>query len=362
MLKAIEQNDKLKRAIILSIALHCVLIAVLIWSSIHQPQETSAGGGGSPIDAVMVDPGAVVQQYNRQQQQQTDAQRAQQQAEELQQKQAAEQQRLKALEKQRLEAQEAAEAQQRQQAEQQKQAQEAAKQAQAQQKQAEAAAAQAKAEAAAQAKAAAAAKQQAEAEAKKQAEAEAKKAAAAEAQKQADAKAKAEQAAAAAQAKADADAKAKADQAAKEKAAAAKKAAAEAKQKAAAAAKQSSEVADLLGGLTDAKNAPKSGGAPAGTGNSKQSGATGTEINGYLAQVRQAISNKFYDASNYSGKTCILRIKLAPDGTLISVSSDGGDPALCQAAVSAAKLAAIPRPPSPKVYEAVKNATLDFKP
>lgn len=339
MLKATEQNDKLKRAIILSIALHCVLIAVLIWSSIHQPQETSADGGGSSIDAVMVDPGAVVQQYNRQQQQQTDAQRAQQQrdkqaqqqAEELQQKQAAEQQRLKALEKQRLEAQEAAEAQQRQQAEQQKQAEAAA----------------------AQAKAAAAAKQQAEAEAKKaaadakkQAEAEAKKAAAAEAQKQADAKAKAEQAAAAAQAKADADAKAKADQAAKEKAAA----------------KQSSEVDDLLGGLTDAKNAPKSGGAPAGTGNSKQSGATGTEINGYLAQVRQAISNKFYDASNYSGKTCILRIKLAPDGMLISVSSDGGDPALCQAAVSAAKLAALPRPPSPKVYEAVKNATLEFKP
>ncbi|MGL9773322.1 MAG: cell envelope integrity protein TolA [Sodalis sp. (in: enterobacteria)] len=330
MLKATEQNDKLKRAIILSIVLHCVLIAVLIWSSIHQPQETSAGGDGSSIDAVMVDPGAVVQQYNRQQQQ-TDAQRAQQQAEELQQKQAAVEQRLKALEKQRLAAQEAAEAQQRLQAEQQKQAEDAAKQA-------EATAAQAKAEAAAQAKAAA--------DAKKQAEAEAKKAAAAEAQKQA---------AAAAPAKAEADAKAKADQAAKEKAAT------EAKQKAAAA-KQSSEVDDLLGGLTDAKNAPKSGGAPAGTGNSKLSVATGLEINGYLAQVRQAISNKFYDSSNYSGKTCILRIKLAPDGMLISLSSDGGDPALCQAAVSAAKLAAIPRPPSPKVYEAVKNATLDFKP
>ncbi len=253
-MKATEQNDKLKRAIILSIALHCVLIAVLIWSSIHQPQETSAGSGGSSLNAVMVDPGAVVQQYNRQQQQQTDAQRAkqaQQQAEALQQKQAAEQQRLKVLEKQRLAAQEA---------EQQKQA---------------------------------------------QAEAEAKKAAAA---------------------------------------------------------KQSSELDELLGGLTNDKNAPKSGGAPAGTGNSKLSSATGSEINGYLAQVRQAISNKFYDASNYSRKTCILRIKLAPDGMLISVSSDGGDPALCQAAVSAAKLAAIPRPPSPKGYEAVKNATLDFKP
>ncbi|MFT4464640.1 MAG: cell envelope integrity protein TolA [Sodalis sp. (in: enterobacteria)] len=269
MLKATEQNDKLKRAIILSIALHCVLIAVLIWSSIHQPQESSAGGGGSSIDAVMVDPGAVVQQYNRQQQQQTDAQWA-------------EQQRLKALEKQRLAAQEAAEAQQREQAEQQKQVEEAAKQAQA----------------------------------------EAKKAAAADA---------------------------------KAKAAAAKKAAAQA-------AKQSSDVDALLGGLTDAKNEPKAGGAPAGTGKAKQSGASGAEIDAYKAQVSRAISNKFYDASSYSGRTCDLRIKLAPDGLLISVTAVGGDPALCQAAVSAAKLATIPRPPSPQVYEVFKNATLGFSP
>lgn len=311
MLKATEQNDKLKRAIILSIALHCVLIAVLLWSSIHQPQESSAGGGGSSIDAVMVDPGAMVQQYNRQQQQQTDAQRAQQQrdkqaqqqAEELQQKQAAAEQRLKALEKQRLAAQEAAEAQQREQAEQQKQAEEAAKQAQAQQKQAEAAAAQAKA---------AAAKQQAQA-----------KQAAADAKKQAEA---------------------------------------EAKKAAAQAAKQSSDVDALLGGLTEAKNAPKAGGAPAGAGKAKQSGASGAEIDAYKAQVSRAISDKFYDSSSYSGRTCDLRIKLAPDGLLISVTAVGGDPALCQAAVSAAKLATIPRPPSPQVYEVFKNATLGFSP
>ncbi|AHF73215.1 cell envelope integrity inner membrane protein TolA [Candidatus Sodalis pierantonius str. SOPE] len=288
MLKATEQNDKLKRAIILSIALHCVLIAVLIWSSIHQPQESSAGGGGSSIDAVMVDPGAVVQQYNRQQQQ-TDAQwaqqqrdkQAQQQAEELQQKQAAEQQRLKALEKQRLAAQEAA-----------------------------------------------AAKQQAEAQAKQ---------AAAEAKKQAEAK----KAAAA---------DAKADQAAKDKAAAAQ------------AAKQSSDVDALLGGLTEAKNAPKAGGAPAGAGKAKLSGASGAEVDAYKAQIQAAIQNKLYDYNNYSGKTCDIRFKLAPDGFLISVNALGGDPALCQAAISAAKLANIPRPPSKQVYEAAKEGVITFKP
>lgn len=107
MSKATEQNEKLKRAIIISVILHIVLIALLIWSSFNEHIEASGGGGGSDIEAVMVDPGAVVEQYNRQQNQQSDSQRAeqqrqkqsQQQAEELQQKQAAEQQRLKELEK-----------------------------------------------------------------------------------------------------------------------------------------------------------------------------------------------------------------------------------------------------------------------
>jgi len=44
------------------------------------------------------------------------------------------------------------------------------------------------------------------------------------------------------------------------------------------------------------------------------------------------------------------------------VSSEGGDAALCQAAVSAAKLAKIPKPPSQAVYEVFKNAPIDFKP
>ncbi|WMQ73828.1 MAG: hypothetical protein GPOALKHO_000846 [Sodalis sp.] len=294
MLKATEQNDKFKRAIILSIALHCILIAVLIWSSIHQPQESSAGGRSS-INAVMVDPDAVVQQHNRQQQ--TDVQ----QEEKLRQKQAAEKQRLKALKKQRLAAQEAVEAQQRNQTEQQKQAQEVAKQ-------------QAEMQA-----------QQAAVEAKKQAGAEAKQAVVADA---------------------------KVDQVVKDKKApAAKKVA-----------RRSSDVDALLGSLTEAENVLKVGGSPAGAGKAKQSGASGAEINAYKAQVSRAISDKFYDSSSYSGKMCDLRIKLAHDGLLISVTAVGGDPALCQAAVSAAKLATIPRPPSPQVYEVFKNATLGFSP
>lgn len=101
---------------------------------------------------------------------------------------------------------------------------------------------------------------------------------------------------------------------------------------------------------------------PAGSGNTKNNGASGADINNYAGQIKSAIESKFYDASSYAGKTCTLRIKLAPDGMLLDIKPEGGDPALCQAALAAAKLAKIPKPPSQAVYEVFKNAPLDFKP
>lgn len=348
MSKATEQNEKLKRAITVSVILHIILIALLVWSSFDENIDASGGGGGSDIDAVMVDSDAVVEQYNRQQNQQSESKRAekqrqkqaQQQAEELQKKHAAEQKQLKQMEKERLQLQEEAKQQAAQQA--------------AEQKQAEAAAAKAKVDAKAQADAQA----KSAADAQKKTAEEAKKAAA-DAKKQAEAEAK-QAAAEAAKEKAVADAEAKADADAK--------AAAEAKKKAAAeAAKESGDIGDLLGDLTSGKNAPKSGkaaggGRTAGPGNQKSAGASGAEINGYLGQITAAIQSKFYDASTYAGKTCNLRIKLAPDGMLISVQSEGGDPALCQAAIAAAKQARIPKPPTQAVYEVFKNAPMRFKP
>ncbi|WP_139769166.1 cell envelope integrity protein TolA, partial [Salmonella enterica] len=195
------------------------------------------------------------------------------------------------------------------------------------------------------------------ADAKKKAEAEAAKAAA-EAKKKADAEA----------AKAAADAKKKADaEAAKAAADAKKKAAAEkaAAEKAAAA----EGVDDLLGDLSSGKNAPKTGGGAKGNGQpSKDSGtsganggATGADISAYAKQIQVAIQSRLYDASLYQGKQCVLHISLAPDGSLKSITSEGGDPALCQAALMAAKTAKIPKPPSQAVYEKIKDAKLDFK-
>ncbi|EAO7566861.1 cell envelope integrity protein TolA, partial [Salmonella enterica] len=195
------------------------------------------------------------------------------------------------------------------------------------------------------------------AEAKKKAEAEATKAAA-EAKKKADAEA----------AKAAAEAKKKADAAAAKAAADAKKKAA-AEKAAAEKAAAAEGVDDLLGDLSSGKNAPKTGGGAKGNGQpSKDSGtsganggATGADISAYAKQIQVAIQSRLYDASLYQGKQCVLHISLAPDGSLKSITSEGGDPALCQAALMAAKTAKIPKPPSQAVYEKIKDAKLDFK-
>lgn len=268
MLKSTAQYYKFKRAIILSIALHCSLIAVLIWRSFHQQQETSIDSKASTIEAIMVDPIAIVQQYNHKQQYDKQAQQ-----------QAEERQRLKTLKKQRLSTQETTETQQHQKAKQQKQA-------------------------------------------------ERKKAAAAKIKKQPYVQ----------------ETTVTTSKYIKQTAI------------------QSSDVDTLLSNLIDPPNVPKTVKEPTGTYKTTQNSATIAEIDDYKEQVKRAISNKFYDASHYSGRTCNLHIKLASDGLLISIKAVGGDPELCQVAISAAKLANIPRPPSPQVYDFFKDVTLRFSP
>ncbi|MBE8595588.1 cell envelope integrity protein TolA [Xenorhabdus sp. BG5] len=342
--KTSEQNNRLNRAIIISVILHIILIGFLIWGSWVQKTEMGGGGqSGTVIDAVMVDPNAVVQQYNQQQQQQANAKlaeqqrkkKAEQQAAELRAKQAEEQERLKAAEEERIKALQEAETQK-------KQSEAAAAKAREEQEQAEEAAAKALAEKERILKEQAEARQKAEAQAKKEAEEAAKRKAAAEAKAKAEAEAKA---------KAEAEEKAKA------------KAEAEAKAKAKTeAAKQAQTVNDLLGGLTS--NTPKQGGAAAaGKGGGKKSGLSQQDINSYLGKVQAAIESKFYDSNLYIGRTCDLNIKLAPDGLLIDIKAGAGDPALCRAAITAANLAKkMPPPPSKEVYEYFKNFTLEFKP
>lgn len=334
MRKTKEQKNKLSRSVVLSIIFHVLLFGFIILGSLDEIIKLGGGGqGGEVVDAIMVDPGVVIEQYNQLQRQQNSAKQAdterkkrlQQQEEELRKQQEEEQKRLKMVEEERIKIAREAEQQR-------KQAEEAAQKAKEQQKIAEEAAAKAKAEQERLIKEQAEAKAKAEAQAKKEAEI--------------------------ARAKAQAEAKEKAEKAAKALAA----------KKKADAAKQAATVDSLLGGLTAQQPTQQMGGAAAaGQGGNRKSGASSSDVANYAGKIKAAIESKFYDADIYRGKTCELSIKLAPDGMLISIaakSNTANDQPLCDAAIRAAKTATMPKPPSRSIYDAFneQGSTLVFKP
>ena len=300
------RNSKLSIPIIISIILHLILIIILGYQAIKNMDGINYGKEtGNSIDAIMIDPSVMTDQYQRQlktkeSQQQADRKREQQladQAKELQEKQLAEQQYLKDLTKERIKL-----------AEQLK-------------------------------------KQEEERIAAEKAAAEKAAAEKAAAEKAAAEKAAAEKAAAE---------KAAAEKAAAEKAAAEIKAKQKAEQ-----AKKDKAINDLLGGLTS--GAPNSPSDQSGAAASRK-GSSDDELAKYKALVTNAISNKFINPANvYSGKSCVLQIQIAPDGLLLNVTSIEGDEALCREAVATTKLTTIPKPAS-GLYDEVKNMTVEFQP
>lgn len=320
MRKTKEQKNKLSRSVVLSIIFHVLLFGFIILGSLDEIIKLGGGGqGGEVVDAIMVDPGVVIEQYNQLQRQQNSAKQAdmegkkriQQQEEELRKQQEEEQKRLKMVEEERIKI---------------------AREAEQQRKQAEEAAAKAKAEQDRLVKEQAEAKAKAEAQSKKEAEI--------------------------ARAKAQTEAKEKAEKAVKTLAA----------QKKADAAKQATAVDSLLGGLTAQQPTQQTGCATAaGKGGNRKSGASSSDVANYAGKIKAAIESKFYDADIYRGKTCELSIKLAPDGMLISIaakSNTANDQPLCDAAIRAAKTATMPKPPSRSIYDAFneQGSTLVFKP
>ncbi|WP_216354464.1 cell envelope integrity protein TolA [Gilliamella apicola] len=336
------QNSKLSIPIVISIILHLILIVVLGYQAIQNIDGVNYGREtGNSIDAIMIDPSVMTDQYQRQlktkeSQQQADRKREQQladQAKELQERQLAEQQHLKDLTKERIKLAE--------QLKQQEEERIAAEKVAAEKAAAEKAAAEK----------AAAEKAAAEKAAAEKAAAEKAAAEKAAAEKAAAEKAAAEKAAAE---------KAAAEKAAAEKAAAERKAAEakKAKQRVEQA-KKDKAINDLLGGLTaGAPNSPSNQNGAA----ASRKGSSDDELAKYKALVTNAISNKFINPANvYSGKSCVLQIQIAPDGLLLNVSSGGGDSALCREAVAATKLATIPKPAS-GLYDEVKNMIVEFQP
>ena len=304
-------NSKLSVPVLISIILHGIIIVILGYRFMQDSDANFGSINGNSIDAIMVDPSVLNEQYQRQLQSQINQQSAHNQrqeqinsqTDEFLQKQFEQQEQLKQLEKER---QELAEKQRLEQIA----ANEAAKEAERAIKEAEKAVQEAKERAAREAERIAQ-------EAKEKAEKEAKERAAKEA----------------------------AEKAAKEKAARAR----------AEQAKRDKELNQLLGGLT-------SGSSNSSSGTPNRRGVSNGELGKYISLVQTAIRNNFNNPNGlYSGKNCILEIQIAPDGLLLNVNAKGGDDALCREALTATKLAVIPKPTS-ALYNQVKTMTIDFQP
>lgn len=302
-----KSNSKLSQPVTLSIILHFVLIAILGYNTMHNDEANYGNINGNSIDAIMVDPSVMTEQYQRQLKNKVSQQKAEQQrqkeldrqAKQLQEEQLAEQRRLKELEKKRLEV-----------AEQQRKEQEMAV-----------------------AEKLLKEKEIADKIAKEVVEKAAEEKAAAERSLEE-------------KESVDKIAKEAAEKAAKDKAA---------KKKAAEAAKNDKVINDLLGGLTSGSSNSSSGAA-------SRRGVSNGELNKYKSLVQNAISNKFINPNKlYNGRNCLLKVQIAPDGLLLDVIAQGGDEALCREAISATKLAVIPKPSS-AFYDEVKTMIIDFQP
>jgi colicin import membrane protein len=83
----------------------------------------------------------------------------------------------------------------------------------------------------------------------------------------------------------------------------------------------------------------------------------------YLAQIIAKIQQNWFVDNTMRGKECRLNIKLAPDGTVTSVTPLGGDYNLCMSAVAAIKKAGkFPMSSDPVVYDALKDLTTILRP
>lgn len=83
-------------------------------------------------------------------------------------------------------------------------------------------------------------------------------------------------------------------------------------------------------------------------------------ISSWAQAVNAEIESKMYDTEQYSGKICAVRLFLQPSGLVQGAQSEGGDPALCQAAIAAVKVSTFP--PVPKELQGQNGIALDFKP
>ncbi|WP_299014490.1 cell envelope integrity protein TolA [uncultured Photobacterium sp.] len=351
-------------AVIVSLILHGLLIAALLWGtdfSMNKPQSQ-----GGTIKAVVVDPALVNQQAKRIRQQRDAARQAEldrlkrleRQAEALEQQRQAEERRLRQLKADKLKAEKearAAEQERKRVAAEREKAAVAKRKAVEEKRRADEAARVAR-EKAAKAEADRKAKQEAARKAEQERQRQlAKQREAEEAKRKAEAaKRKAEEEARKAEEKRKAElaAKKKAEEE-RRKAEAARK---EAERKAAEAREQQRQqeaaLNDMFAGL-EAETEQRGGARGQFIASEKQR---------YGAIYTQMIQQNLLKNENFIGKECNLSMRLSSNGLVLDVSSAGGDQNVCRAAKAAVvKISQFPMPEDPAVIEEVRSISMLVK-
>ena len=89
-----------------------------------------------------------------------------------------------------------------------------------------------------------------------------------------------------------------------------------------------------------------------------------SEVDKYSALIIQAIERNFIqDKSTMRGKSCVLKIRLASSGFVISVSADKGDRVVCQEAIKAVnKAGTLPVSKDPEVFRKLQDLKVTYAP
>ncbi|PSW18692.1 cell envelope integrity protein TolA [Photobacterium sanctipauli] len=345
------KNNNYSTAIIISLVLHGLLVAALLWGTDFAMNEPKPAG--NTIKAVVVDPNLVNQQAQRIREQREAAKQAEQdrlrrleqQAEALEKQRQAEEQRLRQLKADKLKAEkEAREAEQ----ERKRVAAERAKAAEEKRKADEAARV--------------AREQAAKAEAERQAKQEAARKAEAERQRQIAEQRKAEEAKRQAEAEAkraeqERQAQIAAKKKAEEEARVAEAARQEAERKAAEAREvqrqQEAALSDMFAGLE--AETEQRGGA--------RGQFIADETQRYGAIYTQMIQQNLLVEQSFIGRECVIRMRLSANGLVLDASEEGGDRSLCRAAKAAVvKVSQFPMPEDPAVIERLRGIRLIVSP
>ncbi len=360
-----KKNNNLTKALIISFAMHFLLIVALIWGTDFNmsPKQPT----GNVVQAVVIDPNAVRAQAAQIREQRQAASKAEQdrleklrqQSEQLEKNRKAEEERIRKLQQEKARAEKAAveaEKKRKQQEEQRKAAEEQARQAEVQRKQQQEAARKAEEQRVAQEKAAKAAEERARQERIKAEEAEKARIAKEQAAAEAAEKERLERERAQ---------KAEQERLAKEKAAAeAAEKARQEQQRLEQLERERKAQEEALNNIFSGLEAESAANAEAAARARSQRNAD--ELSRYSAIYTQLIQRNLRIEDAYRGKECRVNLKLTPAGSgafVKSVSVLNGDRQLCNATLSAVnRVDSFPMPPEAEVAKQLTNINLTVVP